>query len=396
MGVGGYGNNYARPLLEPPENKQVVFAVGIDPYVGSSPLWEAVQQARIPIFDDLGNALNQVDVDMVVISSPIHLHAPQTLLALAHGVPVLCEKPLAATLEEGLTMLNAQRQAGLPVGIGYQWSFSHAVQALKQDIQAGVLGRPIRLKTMVLWPRRLSYYQRSSWAGRIRMPDGEWVLDSPVNNATAHYLHNMLYILGSDRTLSAFPSQVQAELYCANAIENFDSAALRIWTESGVEVLFYSAHPVKDEVGPVMVFEFENATVTYEAGGLSEFVAEFKDGTTRNYGNPNFPHTDKLWYFLDNIQAGIQPDCGILAALSHTLCIHAIHRSVSQPVRFPHGMIRVEDAGSDPLTWVAGLSDAFSDAYGHWILPSEEGDIPWASAGAAVELKAELTRIKKD
>ena len=50
---------------------------------------------------------------------------------------------------------------------------------------------------MVSFPRPLSYFKRNDWAGHLRTPAGEDVLDSPLNNATAHYLHNMLYVLGA-------------------------------------------------------------------------------------------------------------------------------------------------------------------------------------------------------
>jgi hypothetical protein len=56
---------------------------------------------------------------------------------------------------------------------------------------------------------------------------GLGIFDSPANNATAHFLHNMFYLLGATRETSAAPAVVQAELYRANAIENFDTAAIR-------------------------------------------------------------------------------------------------------------------------------------------------------------------------
>lgn len=393
-GVGGYGNNYARALLEPRPGEEVVFSAGIDPFASSSPVWEQLAQAKIPLYADMEQFLNLNQVDVMVISSPIHLHTSQTQIALAHGAAVLCEKPLAATLEDGLAMLKAEHQYGLPVGIGYQWSFSQAVQAFKRDVQAGVLGRPLRLKTMVLWPRRLSYYQRSAWAGRVRMPTGEWVFDSPVNNATAHYLHNMLYLLGSQRSLSAFPSQVQAELYCANDIENFDSAALRLWTEDGVEVLFYTTHTVNELIDPVMQFEFEHAVVSLQAWDQPDFIAEFRDGTLRNYGSPNEGHTEKLWYFLSNLREGTQPDCGILAALPQTLSVYAIHRSVPQPVRFPKEMLHQDVVNDDPLIWVEGLADCFKEAYDQGVLPVELSQTGWTSVGRSIDLSDEVQRIK--
>ena len=49
---------------------------------------------------------------------------------------------------------------------------------------------------MPLWPRDERYYSRNGWAGVKRTNDGTWILDSPTNNACAHFLHNMFYVLG--------------------------------------------------------------------------------------------------------------------------------------------------------------------------------------------------------
>ena len=65
-------------------------------------------------------------------------------------------------------------------------------------------GRPRRFSTLCCWPRDLAYYRRNTWAGRLRDPDtGGWVLDSPANNAMAHFLHNLLYLAGERPDRSA-------------------------------------------------------------------------------------------------------------------------------------------------------------------------------------------------
>jgi len=66
----------------------------------------------------------------------------------------------------------------------------------------------------------MAYFRRNDWVGRIRTDAGHCVFDSPANNAAAHYLHIMLYLLGATREGAAMPASVQAETYRANAIEN--------------------------------------------------------------------------------------------------------------------------------------------------------------------------------
>src|SRR5438552_251290 len=83
------------------------------------------------------------------------------------------------------------------------------------------LCRRKRMRCMVLGPRDEAYYNRNRWAGALRDAHGNLVLDSPANNACAHYLHNMLYVLGDVIDRSDPPATVTAELYRAHAITNY-------------------------------------------------------------------------------------------------------------------------------------------------------------------------------
>jgi predicted dehydrogenase len=122
----------------------------------------------------------------------------QTLTALRGGSHVLCEKPAAATPKEAVRMQEAAQAAGRHLAIGYQWSYSRAVQDLKRDILQGRFGRPVGLKSIVLWPRDAAYYHRAPWAGRMQDGEGRPIRDSVANNATAHYLHTMFFLLGAE------------------------------------------------------------------------------------------------------------------------------------------------------------------------------------------------------
>jgi len=394
VGIGGYGALYTRALLAEAKLHRVDFVGIIDPLPEQCPVFPDVQSAGVPAYPDLGAFYLENYTDLLIIAAPIPFHKPMTLQALEYGDAVLCEKPLAGSWEDGLAMFEAQRTHRLPVAIGYQWSFDPAVQALKADIQAGVFGRPLCFKTLVLWSRRLSYYQRSSWAGRQRMPDGAWVLDSPVNNATAHYLHNMLYILGRDKGTSAWPDRLEAELYRANDIENYDAAAIRVWTDTGVEILFYSAHPVVGDTGPWAVYEFENAAITYRAGEYPSFVAEFKDGTKKDYQGPVTGHMEKLWEVVAALRSGSQPVCGIEAALPHLLCVHGAQQSgaiqsLGEPYR------QKTEYEHDRLVWVDGLAEVFQESFERGQLPAETGLASWAKPGREIDLRSEQAVLRK-
>ncbi len=391
VAIGGYARNYVRLLLDEADQRGVRFVGAVDPTASRQPhpdVQGAADELRargVPIYDDLTSFYAAHSADLAVIASPIHYHAPQVLAALAAGSHVLCEKPLTATIQDARRMAVAEEGAGKFVAIGYQWSFSPAIQSLKADIMSGVLGRPIRLRTLVFWPRPRSYYQRNNWAGALKSADGEWVLDSPANNATAHFLHNMFYVLGDSAATSAVPADVQAELYRANDIANYDTAAIRCRTSAGTEVLYYATHAVNVNRGPVLSYEFEDATVTF--GDPDEnIVACFADGTEKNYGDPGADNLAKLGQVVDCIRTGDQPLCTIAAATAQTLCINGAQESAGQVTQFPAELVAVT-ADDDPLTWVGGLAEQLQGCYDDGTLPSECGDISWARAGKPMDMR---------
>ena len=385
-GLGGYGHFYLNALL--PQSKQpgLRLVAGIDPVPANCPYLTEIEAAGVPIYPGLTDFYEVGHADLVVVAAPIHLHWPLTQQALAHGSHVLCEKPLCATFQETQQFIAAQQAADRIVAVGYQWSFAEAILDLKADIQAGRLGQPIRLKSYVFWPRGTTYYGRNRWAGRIKTEDGQWVLDSPVNNATAHYLHNMFFVLGDRPETTAMPVSVQAELYRANPIQNYDTAALRSTTEDGVEILFYTAHPVSDNIGPVFEYEFEEAVVRYADRG-ARIIATYRDGRRHDYGDPFADDRRKLWLTADAIRNGGQVVCQPQTAVAQVLAMNGVQESKPDIIDYPPELLRT----TGEITWVEGLLGDLKICYDRYLLPAEAGDISWASAGKLIDLQAYST-----
>ena len=387
IGIGGYGSIYVSALLDANEADQGFhFLAAADPTPALCDRLEELQGRQVAIYGSLDALYVEHRPDLVVIASPFHLHCSQTIQALSNGSHVLCEKPMCVTVEQAREMSRAADRARRHVAIGYQWSFSPAIQRLKADIASGLFGEARQLKTMVLWPRDETYYGRNRWAGRSRDPQGRPIFDSPVANACAHYLHNMLYVLGEAADRSAVPARVTAELYRAHAIENYDTGALRCWTDRGAEIQFFVSHATKQSRGPQFVYEFERATVTYAEQGGSEIVAHLADGTRRTYGSPwAASDVGKLWSTLDAIRAGRPPLCGIAAAVAQTQVTAAAQQSVRQVTPFPAGLVRTAGEPGSRKTWVADLDDQLERCFDAGKLPSELG-LDWAVAGAEVEV----------
>jgi predicted dehydrogenase len=385
VGICGYGASYLNLLLDAPPSDGYRLVAVVDPQAARSVRIGEVHDRRIGVHADLPALFAARHVDLTLICTPIHLHASQTCAALTHGSSVLTEKPLSTTVEDGARVEAAEARYGQFVAVGYQWSFSRAVEALKRDVMAGAFGRPMRLSAIAMFPRGDNYYGRNAWAGRTTSERGERVFDSPLNNAAAHYLHNMLYVLGAARETSDTPAWVEAELYRANDIESFDTAALRCRAACGAELLFYTTHAVPERVGPLCRFEFEHAVVDYDHAAGGRFVARFDDGRLIDYGQPERDRNAKIWQCIDAVRTGAPVACGPRAAMPHTQCVAAA-RASSSVVDFPVDLRRRGVAtGEGALTWVDGLAEGFVHCYKRGILPSEDG-CAWARAGRRVAI----------
>jgi len=80
------------------------------------------------------------DIDAVVVITPSFLHAQVTVAALDRGLPVLCEKPMATTVEDANRMIEASRKSGKLLYIGFQKRLVPTTAKMHELAAAGEIG----------------------------------------------------------------------------------------------------------------------------------------------------------------------------------------------------------------------------------------------------------------
>jgi len=373
VGIGGYSQIYVNKLLDPASELPVRVVGAVDPFADKSPLYQQIVEKGIPVYKTLEEFYAADTADLAVIATPTHFHCVQSIYCMEHGSHVLCEKPVAATIDDVQRLIEAREKTGKKISIGYQWSHSESIQRLKADVLAGKYGKAKRMKTIVLWPRDYAYYRRGcGWAATKKNPDGLWVLDSVTGNATAHYLHNMLYVSGPQIDRSACVETLEVETYRANTIEMFDTAAMRVTTDNGVEALYLVTHAIQKEENrnPEFVFEFENGTVTAKQEDKEIIVrGHLNNGEEINYGCPNDDATRKLSWMVDVVLGKAEVVCGPEAASEHTKCVDKTEELIPETPYFPADkIVRTEERA-----YCIGLADVLKRCYDEWKLPSELG-----------------------
>ena len=270
FGIGGYGKTYLS-LIEKYVDKKHKIVAGVDPYCCGEELSFPVFESEDAFFD------SGISADLAIISTPVYCHKIQVVKCIDAGLDILCEKPVCALYEDAVFLSEYAKKKNTRLGIGFQLSFSDAILTLKNEIKNGVYGKPLSAKCYLSWQRDRDYYLRSDWKGRLKRGD-DFVLDSIISNATAHYLHNIFFVLSSS------PENYDFITARANDIETFDACVIKgkLKNEAG---FYYSALHCGDEyIEPVFEFEFENGTVYYNQNECDMLYSVMKDGEKKEYG----------------------------------------------------------------------------------------------------------------
>ena len=98
---------------------------------------------------DYRELINDDAIDAIVIATPDHWHARQTLDALAAGKHVYCEKPMTHTVEESLEVYKAWKASGLVMQVGVQSTQLPVWQDARERINRGQLGKVVQFQTEI-------------------------------------------------------------------------------------------------------------------------------------------------------------------------------------------------------------------------------------------------------
>jgi len=113
---------------------------------------ERIGRRPIAWFKDYRDVVSQPNVDAVCVCAPSNRHAQIALAAIAAGKHVLVEKPIATTLQDGLRMAAAARDAGVKLMVGHIERFNPAVSKLASLIAEGRVGKVYRLHATRVGP----------------------------------------------------------------------------------------------------------------------------------------------------------------------------------------------------------------------------------------------------
>jgi D-apiose dehydrogenase len=98
------------------------------------------------VYDDAERLLKNERLDFIDICTNIETHAPFTRMGAERGLAVVCQKPMATTLQEAEDMVNTCRQAGVELLINENFRWQHPIRRFKRIMDAGRIGTPFRAR----------------------------------------------------------------------------------------------------------------------------------------------------------------------------------------------------------------------------------------------------------
>lgn len=217
IGLGWWGKMVTEALASSAVVK-VVAAVEPNRFVG-----EALCQSRgIRLYTELREALNDAEVEAVVLTTPNRLHEAQVVESAQHDKHVFCEKPLALSLASAERAVQACLHYGVRLGIGHERRFEPPVQLLRHMMADGSLGRVLQIE---------GNFSQNKF---LALEPGNWRLSTaeagcgPMTATGIHLLDLACSIAGPARQVRATLSNR------ATGFESGDSASAHIVFDDGV------------------------------------------------------------------------------------------------------------------------------------------------------------------
>jgi predicted dehydrogenase len=158
---------------------------------------QALGLSKNQLFTDFNEACAKVKADFCGVATPPQFHVPAAVAAMEHGMPVICEKPIADTLDAAKQMLRTAQKTGLPCAIIQNYRYAPNKQELVRIREKGRLGR----LQHIVGRYACDYRRYGSW-GRSWRHDMDFGL---LFEGSVHHFDMLRFLSGGDcETLFGF------------------------------------------------------------------------------------------------------------------------------------------------------------------------------------------------
>ena len=214
---------------------------------------DPAERAGVPLYPTLEALVAGTAVDGVVVATPNRFHVEHALQCVDQGLPVLLEKPVAATVAEAERLAAIVESRGARVLVGHHRAHSPIMARAKAVIDEGRLGRIVAVTGSALFFKPDRYFDDGTWR---REPGGGPILINMI-----HEVHNLRMLCGEIVAVQAFASHATRGFpvedtvainlrFASGALGSFmlsDTAACaRSWEQTSQENKAYPSYDDED------------------------------------------------------------------------------------------------------------------------------------------------------
>ncbi|MFH0965614.1 MAG: Gfo/Idh/MocA family oxidoreductase [Planctomycetota bacterium] len=367
IGAGGMAGRHLRRLLEIDWFKVAAVAEAHPERDDAREGLALATAGGAKIFTDYRAMLDQMDSEAVFIGTPHFLHLPMIKAALERGRHVFCEKPVAPTVEACERIVRARDRSGRVVSIGFQHVGHANARWLKELIAGGGLGRIVEVVAVMPNYRPESYYERSTWVGKMKVGQ-EWCLDGALSNQMVHFINQSMFFASTrdaPHVSGLTPGSTVSALYRAHetpALEMDDLGVFRCRLEG--DVRFFCVATTALLGGGTLTIEIvgEKGRALYDGRGI----------VWQNGREPTVhDEADEKDYLYENFYRAVRAGVAPLSPLDEAVKCVAVLESAFQAADYKIKKIRWEDC--------ANLRELLHESAQYRCLFSELRDAPaWA------------------
>lgn len=261
------------------------------------------QDGNTRVVTDYESVLSDPDVDAVDLCLPHHLHAQTAIAAAMAGKHILCEKPLALTVEECDQMIAAAESAGVLLVHGEPVRCAGAITRAAELIAEGAIGRIAGLQaTFAYWQRA---ELNTGWRGRKSESGGGHLMDGGV-----HAIDALRHLGGEVSAVQAMTATFRPEL----GVDSEDLAVLNLRYKMGHCGQLFACHAARGRAASPMMSVFgDEGCLSLEAFGSGNGLVLFTLGKPPEVQNPNHSWVDGYDRLISSFVASVLDSAPVLS-----------------------------------------------------------------------------------
>ena len=148
------------------------------------------EKFNVPYYTNMDEMMQKEDIDIVSVLTESGNHAKHVINLAKYGKHIVVEKPMALTIDDADSMIEACDKNGCKLFVVKQNRFNLPVLKLREALEAGRFGKLFLGTVRVRWCRTQKYYDQDSWRGT-------WAMDGGVlTNQASHHIDLLQWMMG--------------------------------------------------------------------------------------------------------------------------------------------------------------------------------------------------------